>query len=56
MTDNSLMIFKHFRKGNAARASVELYLKAGLAGACYRGCPVNWYKNDCTNPMKKDVK
>jgi len=29
--------------------SVELYLKAGMDLACFRGCPVNWYKNDCTN-------
>jgi hypothetical protein len=29
-------------------AAVELYLKAGLDVACYQGCPVNWYKKDCT--------
>jgi len=31
------------------KAAVELYLKAGLAGVCCRGCPVDWYENDCTN-------
>jgi hypothetical protein len=29
--------------------AVELYLKAGMNLACFEGCPVNWYKNHCTN-------
>jgi hypothetical protein len=33
------------------KVAVELYLKAGMDLACFCGCPVNWYKKDCTNPM-----
>jgi hypothetical protein len=37
-------------------AAVELHFTTGMDLVCYQGCPVNWCKCRCTNPMKKDVK